>query len=449
MLVIISDLHLTDGTTGVTISAAAFEDFRVRLQELATDASHRAHGRYQPVEAIDLLLLGDVFDLIRSTRWSNPGVTIRPWEHSTRPDELTAQIADITAAILRKNEGALSILHACGRGEAIRVAAAPGAPEEVAVPVRIHYMVGNHDWFYHLPGPALDAVRATINEAMGLANDASPYPHDPEESDRLMEIFAAHRVYARHGDRYDSLNYEEDQGRDGATLGDALVVELINRFPHEVRRRLSRLPAPFLDGLDELANVRPSLLVPVWVDALINTSDLTASQEKEVKGIWNELSAAVVELPFVRQRDRLFVLDEVDALEATLHLSSRFSFGDIARIVTFVQERFWKGNTSFAAHALKEPAYKEGRADHIVYGHTHHFEAVPLNRRRDASGSLVNQLYFNSGTWHVVHERTRQSERVMEPFFVPFHVMTYLTFFRDDERSGRAFETWSGTLGMR
>lgn len=449
MLVIISDLHLTDGTTGTTISAAAFEDFRVRLQELAADASHRARGRYEPIEAIDLVLLGDVFDLIRSTRWSNPGVTIRPWEHHTRPDELAAQIEDITKAVLKKNEGALSILRACSTGEAIRVAEAPDGPEEAPVPVRIHYMVGNHDWFYHLPGPAFDVIRTTVNEAMGLSNDAGPYPHDAEESDRLMEIFEGHRVYARHGDRYDSLNYEEEQGRDGATLGDALVVELINRFPHEVRRRLSGLPAPFLDGLDELANVRPSLIVPVWIDALVNTSDLTKGQENEVKGIWNELADAVVELPFVRERDRLFVLDEVDALEATLHLSSRFSFGDIARIVTFIQERFWKGGASFARHALKEPAYREGRADHIVYGHTHHFEVVPLNRRRDGQGQLVNQLYFNSGTWHAIHERTRESGSVMEPHFVPFHVMTYLAFFRDGERSGRAFETWSGTLGMR
>lgn len=449
MLVIISDLHLTDGTTGTTISAAAFEDFRVRLQELANDASQRAKGRYEPVEAIDLVLLGDVFDLIRSTRWSNPGVTIRPWEHRTRPDELAAQVGDITAAVLKKNEGALALLRACGRGEAIQVAAAPDGPPELPVPVRIHYVVGNHDWLYHLPGPAFDAVRTRVNEAMGLSNGAGPYPHDPEESDQLMAIFEAHRVYARHGDRYDSLNYEEEQGRDGATLGDALVVELINRFPHEVRRRLSGLPTAFLDGLDELANVRPSLIAPVWIDALVNSSGLTKSQENEVKGIWNELADAVVELPFVRERDRLLKLDEVDALQATLHLSSRFSFGDIARIVTFIQERFWKGSTSFASHALTEPAYREGRADHIVYGHTHHYEVAPLNRRRDGQGQLVNQLYFNSGTWHAIHERTRQSESVMEPAFVPFQVMTYLAFFRDGERGGRAFETWSGTLGMR
>jgi UDP-2,3-diacylglucosamine pyrophosphatase LpxH len=449
MLVIISDLHLTDGTTGSTIGAAAFEDFRVRLQELATDASHRAGGRYEPVEGLDLVLLGDVFDLIRSTRWSNPGVTIRPWEHRTRPDEFADHLADVTAAVLRKNADALAILRACSRDGAIRVAVAPEATETVPVPVRIHYVVGNHDWFYHLPGPAFDAIRMTVNETMGLSNDAGPYAHDLEESDRLMAIFDAHRVYARHGDRYDSLNYEEEQGRDGATLGDALVVELINRFPHEVRRRLSGLPTAFLDGLDELANVRPSLIVPVWIDALVNTSDLTKSQENEVKVIWNELADAVVELPFVRERDKMLKLDEVDALQATLHLSSRFSFGDIARIVTFIRDRFWKGGESFASHALKEPAYKEGRADHIVYGHTHHFEAIPLNRRRDAQGHLVNQLYFNSGTWHAVHEQTRQSESVLEPYFVPFHVMTYLAFFRDGERSGRAFETWSGTLGMR
>ena len=41
MLVIISDLHLTDGTSGETINAGAFRVFRERLSDLAYDASWR------------------------------------------------------------------------------------------------------------------------------------------------------------------------------------------------------------------------------------------------------------------------------------------------------------------------------------------------------------------------------------------------------------------------
>src|SRR5262245_45924152 len=50
MLVIISDLHLTDGSSGATISCGAFEIFVERLRDLALAASKRVDGRYQPVE---------------------------------------------------------------------------------------------------------------------------------------------------------------------------------------------------------------------------------------------------------------------------------------------------------------------------------------------------------------------------------------------------------------
>ena len=47
---------------------------------------------------------------------------------------------------------------------------APVAREPVSV--RLHYMVGNHDWYYHLPGPAFEAIRQEIVEAFGLSNPA-------------------------------------------------------------------------------------------------------------------------------------------------------------------------------------------------------------------------------------------------------------------------------------
>ena len=69
MLVIISDLHLTDGTSGSTISPGAFQLLGERMADLAIGASQRRDGGYRPVERIDLLLLGDVLDVIRSSRW--------------------------------------------------------------------------------------------------------------------------------------------------------------------------------------------------------------------------------------------------------------------------------------------------------------------------------------------------------------------------------------------
>ena len=54
MFVIISDLHLTDGTSGETIREGAFRAFRERLRDLAYDASWRANGKgkYQPIDEL-------------------------------------------------------------------------------------------------------------------------------------------------------------------------------------------------------------------------------------------------------------------------------------------------------------------------------------------------------------------------------------------------------------
>ena len=101
MLVVLSDLHLTDGTSGETISSGAFEVFAERLQDMALAASLRVDGSYRPLEQLDVLLLGDVLDVIRSTRWL-ARKDVRPWTDSTRPEYLD-MVNQVTAGILRQN----------------------------------------------------------------------------------------------------------------------------------------------------------------------------------------------------------------------------------------------------------------------------------------------------------------------------------------------------------
>ena len=67
-----------------------------------------------------------------------------------------------------------------------------GPVNRVPIPVRIHYLVGNHDWFFHLSGPAHDAIRKMIVEAIGLENSPTiPFPHEPFESQVLDPICPA------------------------------------------------------------------------------------------------------------------------------------------------------------------------------------------------------------------------------------------------------------------
>ncbi|MCA9231149.1 MAG: hypothetical protein KDA57_10880 [Planctomycetales bacterium] len=446
MLVIISDLHLTDGTSGTSISPGAFQLMAERLADLALSASRRRGGNYSPIDRIDLVLLGDVLDVIRSTQWLENQV--RPWDDAKSPG-LFEVVSRITGEILGKNDQALSEFRRLAQeGISLPPASRDGRPahgEAHPVPVRIHYMVGNHDWFYHLPGEQYNRLRGQIATHLGLATYAdAPFPHEIWESNELVQVMRRHKVFARHGDIYDPFNYEGD--RDASSLGDVIVLELLSRFGVQVERQLGdELPSTALAGLREIDNIRPLLLIPVWIDGLLERSCPQPSIRKEVKRIWDELADEFLEHPFVRQRDTWCPVDIVDGLQKALKFSRRLSVGWASWIAQWITELRGASHSSYFQHALAEQDFRNRRAKHIVYGHTHHAEVVPLDASY-ADGFVLHQAYFNSGTWRRVHHQTQFDPGEHE--FIAADTMTYLAFFKDDERSGRPYETWTGSLGV-
>ena len=457
MLVIISDLHLKDGTSGNSITPDAFNVFAARLRSMAFQASWRADGRYKPIQNIDLLLLGDVFDLIRSERWlvnaSGKEEKLRPWDNQQNPNYIR-KVAEITAAIVEHNHDGLNVLKKISQGEKVYIppATRTGEPdrdssERVCIEVSIHYMVGNHDWFYHLPGKEYDQIRQKVSEALGLANAEAPFPFNPEDSVQIDQLLKSYGVYNRHGDQFDPINFNREGGRGFSSVGDAMTIDLLTRFPFEVRNRLGEdVPISFSEGLKELSNVRPALVTPIWVNNLINHHAEEQEKAEIIKGIWDDAAERFINLPFVRQNDKFLVLDTVDGLQAALLFAKGLSFTAIEKLAGWVNQKIRTGNRiSLAQYALKEPAFVDGSAQFIVYGHTHFHEILPLNSY-SIEGKTVNQIFINSGTWHSYHDMTLQPMSKLQ--FVSMHVMTYLAFFKSDERRGRRFEAWSGSLSQ-
>jgi UDP-2,3-diacylglucosamine pyrophosphatase LpxH len=460
MLVIVSDLHLTDGTSGETIRVGAFKAFRERLRDLAYDASWRADGKYKPIEELHLVLLGDVLDLIRSTKWpaskTDPGY-VRPWDDSQSP-AFVNKVSSISDAILEHNADSLAVLRslhdgktttlppATQDGKPAKVSREPDAAERQPVRVHTHYLVGNHDWFYHLPGPAYDQIRQRVIDAIGLANPPStPFPHDPSESPAVESVYQEHEVFARHGDIFDEFNYDGD--RNTSSLGDAIVVELLNRFPSEVEAKMkNQLPKDCLVGLKEIDNVRPLLVIPVWVDGLLRRTCTDPGQIKKVKDIWDDLADQFLNLPFVRKHNSLIKLfDSFDKLELALKFSKGVSLHTASLLLTWIKEKMITSDDRFYQNAFTERAFKNRTGRYVVYGHTHHHEIVPLDTSY-LSGARFDQMYLNAGTWRRVHELAELNPKDQE--FIGYNVMTYFAFFKGDERAGRRFESWSGALGV-
>ena len=453
MLVVVSDLHLGDGSTASSIPANAFHLFANRLRETAYFASFRRDGTYKPIENLTLLLMGDILDPLHSTLWldSAPGAIgyTRPWTSFTSP-LFSSKLAQTTQAILDGNKESLDVLKqfASGGSIAIPPADAYGKPdhdtrERIPLKVQTFYMVGNHDWYYHLKGAAYDEIRRTVIDAMGLSNPADNFPFELDELPELRETLQGYGVFCRHGDYFDHFNFNPNHGRDFSALGDVFTMEVLNRYPLAVQQRFSdQLPQGLIDSLRRLTNVRPALATPLWVSGQLKRHAGSAALESELKKVWDDICEEFLQLPVVRAQDKPFVLDTVDALEIATKITKGTSFETLNDVVLWLRKKVSNGERSFAEHALDETAFLDGSAKYVLYGHTHHHEVISL----DSDGEpfeIHDQIYINTGTWHTYFDLATRDPKKQK--FIPYQTLTYLAIYKDGEREGKQFETWAGT----
>ncbi len=457
MLVVISDLHLTDGTTGRSISPGAFRLFRERLSDMAYDASKRSDGTYRPIEGFDIILLGDILDHIRTTLWTDDGSSVRPWS-SSQSNDLATKLDQITDAVLEKNAEACQVLKeldteitippATSSGTVDRtVSRDPQDPNRLHVQVRLHYLVGNHDWFLRLPGERYELIRRKVVEALGLANLPGPFPHDPwKDSDQTQALLEEHSLFAIHGDIFDGFNFDARKNeRNFATLGDALVVELFNPFPKQVEEKLrGKIDDEVIEQFYELGNITPSLVAPVWINSLLERYRVSRKHAAQIKAIWDSLADNVLDLDFVKKQDTIHPVDPVDIIQAVLKFSKLMRFDSVSDLTAWVYDRLWDGEISYAEHAHRQAKERQW-AQNFVFGHTHGYEVVPLDVMQ-VNGRTIEQIYHNSGTWRLIHQLTQEDSPYEK--FASYNVMTYLGFFKGDERGGRRFESWTGTLSL-
>ncbi|MDE3178797.1 MAG: hypothetical protein KGM47_03975 [Acidobacteriota bacterium] len=458
VLVLISDLHLTDGSAGETVHEGTLRVFRERLRALAYAASWRPDGKYRPVESISLVLLGDILDVLRSSQWLRDDrgkeETLRPWSDARDP-LFANKIEAITTAILKRNAGFMAMMRGIA-GECLSIPRAGrlGLPllaehadegaARAPVRVRIHYMAGNHDWYFHLSGGHFNRIRRQVAEALELENDPSrPFPHDANEPDAgaVSDLFKRHRLIARHGDIYDPFNFDGD--RNASSLGDAIVIDLLLTFISEIHRRFRHsLPPECLAGFSEIDNVRPVFLAPVWVGGIIRRACPEPRWRRQVQDVWNDVASRFLRIPFVRDhlKSRRRCL-QAEKLRLILKLSQRSLHPGSRRLLSRLGASAFLRQPSYFRYALRERDAGKGGCRFVVYGHTHRYEMVPL----DGAGGDPGRIYFNSGTWRPVHELARGG--LFRESFAAYNSMTYLAFFEDDERGGRGFESWSGNLG--
>ena len=400
MLVALSDLHLTDGTTASDISPDAFA---ILEQELLTAATQRG------AREIHLVLVGDILDLVRTDYWHRREkegtlpVAARPWNGALDPatgmnpsPDTERQFQDILRGILAQ-PSAKSLLWVINR---LRAGSRP---------LRVTYVIGNHDRVLH-NFPSLQGM--ILADVPGVSFTFSSRLREP-----------AYGVLARHGHEWDDHchgwkfhNEVLERGKpsgpfDDATYrvmaaGEVVTAELMSGLVFRVQEAVSgdAEGVELIRQLRDVNNLRPIHTVFRWIEWMGGAQTrkyypvLHQALSDSLDGVinsslgkaWDKLNRQVLPLTG----------DLIDHLQDVKRLAMGKTFEEFrGRVHTLAPladlvlgertDRYLEG----AIHEMKDE--KDEQIQFVLYGHTHVGKHEYLTGKPDGSG----RIYVNTGTW--------------------------------------------------
>ncbi|MCX5818114.1 MAG: metallophosphoesterase [Proteobacteria bacterium] len=390
MLIVISDLHFSDGSSSHNISHRAFEHF----------FDHIKRGLRDEFKELIIVFAGDTFDLLRSEYWMTVEDGEKPWAEEnqgsgTRGQGSLIHPKVILEKILNENESSLAIIRQV---------------EDMfhPVPVKIYIIPGNHDRML----VEIDDYKGILDKRLGNISilDAS-YEN------------SSYGVKIRHGHEYDTYNFEEGGG---VPIGDVNTTELFVRLPFEIKKQYPELA----DELRCVEDIRPQWRV---FDYLRSTYP-----EGEINRCIREATEQTIDrffkIPFVEswieKHDTASLFDDADKLEYMLRI---FKFLPLSWAEKLLKafSHLETGEQRYEEMAEKEEAL------YVVYGHTH-TENVSFLGITEGQ----HRYYVNTGTWR---ERITASNNGM---FSRYKTLTYAVFYTKEERHTEfpSFELWNGML---
>jgi UDP-2,3-diacylglucosamine pyrophosphatase LpxH len=429
MLVFISDLHFIDGTAGShNIKPKAFDYFFEDLEGIIGDPNNA-------IQEVIFVFLGDIFDLLRTTYWLTAPADETPWGKKGKEAALKVHAETILAAITANSDNQASLKKI--KGAFARI-------QQKVSKFEALYFPGNHDRLIN----QWESLRKKVCDNLTLTKKPdSEFPH--------FQAFGDYGVFARHGHEFDFYNYEggatfSPEDYQQVPIGDPITTELISRLPFELKNRLDPITISpeekdrIVRNFQEIDNVRPLGAVVEWL--LYQVQDKPQWLVNLIEDTVDAVIRHFNELDFVRtwyaRHDKwLDPFDKADQIQIALYILEKFKVFSLEKLLALA--------TKAGALQLEDPL-REAAPDekalaapdmrYVVYGHTHDPLVVPIRTRGDQG-----QLYLNTGTW-----RTRYQKAVRDNSFISWKNMTYVIFYRQEERPGRQadYETWTGTLKM-
>ncbi len=443
MLVIISDTHLSDGTTSANPSPQAFEILRNEIEENTV-----ANG----VQEIRLVLLGDIFDPVRTDWWFDPANVQseqRPWNGELDPrtgmNRDSPEVERQFAAVLRR-----ILDHSATRAFIEMINTLPST--KAGLRPALTYVLGNHDRaFNNFPSLQqlvrerfgslpLDFVNSFTEPAYGVH---ARHGHEWEENCNARLLL---RNVLQLGKDFDFLDPALNQVM---SISEVITAELMSGLVYRIKQSGDPGLAELIKGVD---NLRPATDVFQWLQWQARGRNLSTKEQELLARHLIDSISGVVDSEFGKLWDEawpdlLVSGDLVDRLQLIRdHLQAdgleALRLGaDLMAKLTRLKDALVPERDDCFEGARKEFAHLGPEIQFLVYGHTH-------RARHDyLSGSVDGRvrLYINTGTYLPLVERTADASG-----FASSHQMTMAFFYKDGEdRKGRArggptVDFWSG-----
>jgi UDP-2,3-diacylglucosamine pyrophosphatase LpxH len=442
MLVVISDMHLADGTAGDhNLKPKVFQDF---VDQLAI--AHAKVREYNPQSRVEIVYAGNIFDMRRTHFWHQQPEH-KPWRHfqvvegdahakppaSTQYLEGAVQL--FNQIMIHPNVSPIkSIL-----GD--KLADRFGGIE----PLRL-YIPGDADRLINLH----PAIRARVIDFLGLDLGRSG-PWDPNSPFFSYWVDHDHGALIRHGHEWDTYSFEGDPSKPedyyNIPMSDLINTELFARLTYHASLLQ---PAPgsnpqvietFRSKLEQIDNVRPVSSVVKWL-----ARHFIGEEKKLLQACIENAVTNFESQPYVKWwlssagHDKWYnPLDEADRLEFLIAGLKRLWVGKTdAALAIFDKFSNYDPYERYVEMAAKEPhVLQEGSRIHfVVYGHTHKAQHVPIGMVGEESNRRLLH-YINTGSLRPTHTVARDGSS--------FHVtesLDYAIFYRPDERPGASGPTF-------
>lgn len=434
MLVIISDLHFTDGTTSnrdeedgrdlFNVSPRAFELLLARISGIIK----RREQHEAKIKTVTFVYNGDIFDPLRTYDWFDVPKTDRPWSVPLKKNRVYKKCHQILKNIVEHNREALEWLSG-DHDHFDKVWTVNIEPERVYVP-------GNHDRIMNLYGPCRALVRQSL---LGKSNPSGRLRFNNVHRD------PKHKTIAMHGHESEPFNCEFDTSgepkHDAVPIGDPLTTMLCARLGYKLQT--ASIPPLAKRRFKDIDNVRPTLATVRYVQDIIQDFEIGAQVKREIKAVVSDFRRLPFYKAWIKKHNRRNIgFDEADKLDTLLRamdlIGTSVPAGLLEKLAGFFKDE------SAETWAQKNLGERDRHADmrYCVLGHTHDPLHVPICLELHQK-QKVEKHYLNSGTFRATFKQTFDKQDFLRCQRMSF-VIVYAAREFDPSENKPVYEMWSG-----